>query len=168
MKIGQAGRAATLEPSAIRFYESVGVLPPPNRTPSGYRDYSDADVDLMQFVRRLKALELPLDDIRAIVSLRVAGEAPCRPVRDAIAREAKSVDDRIDQLVRLRSELRSMQQRMDATEDQWPESCVCHVIEESNQGASWGSHCSTSTDARTGRRSKPTWRPSVQTASRST
>lgn len=133
MKIGQAARAATLEPSAIRFYESEGILPRPNRTASGYRDYSDDDVDLMQFVRRLRSLELPLDDIKEIVSLRVAGEAPCRPVRDAIAREAKSVDDRIEELVRLRSELQAIQKRTDGTVDEWPESCVCHVIQATGE-----------------------------------
>ena len=94
------------------------------------RVYDEPDVELMRFVRRLRALELPLDDIREIVQLRTSGEAPCQPVRDAIARESEAVDDRIAELNRLRTELRSLQQRMDATVDQWPQACVCHVIEE--------------------------------------
>lgn len=130
MRIGQAAKQAFLEPSAIRFYESAGVLPPPRRTKAGYRDYDDRNVELMRFVRRLRSLELPLDDIREIVSLRANGEAPCRPVRDAIAREADAVDDRIGELTRLRTELRSLQERMDSIDDRWPTSCVCHVIEE--------------------------------------
>ena len=100
------------------------------RGDAGYRDYDETDIEVMRFVRRLRALELPLDDIREIVRLRTSGEAPCRPVRDAIARESEAVDDRIAELSRLRTELRSLQQRMDATVDQWPEACVCHVIEE--------------------------------------
>lgn len=130
MRIGQAAEQALLEASAIRFYESAGVLPPPARSEAGYRDYDKTDIEVMRFVRRLRRLELPLDDIREIVRLRVSGEAPCQPVRDAIAREAEAVDDRIAELTRLRTELRSLQQRMDATVDQWPEACVCHVIEE--------------------------------------
>lgn len=132
MRIGQAAEQAELEASAIRFYESVGVLPHPARSPAGYRVYDDADVELMRFVRRLRALELPLDDVREIAQLRISGEAPCRPVRDAITREAVAVDDRIDELMRLRTELRSLQRRMDAVVDQWPQSCVCHVIEETS------------------------------------
>ncbi|NND03291.1 MAG: MerR family transcriptional regulator [Acidimicrobiia bacterium] len=130
MRIGQAAEAAVLEASAIRFYESAGVLPPPARSDAGYRVYDEPDVELMRFVRRLRALGLPLDDIREIVQLRTSGEAPCQPVRDAIARESEAVDDRIAELNRLRTELRSLQQRMDATVDQWPQACVCHVIEE--------------------------------------
>ena len=130
VRIGQAAEQAVLEPSAIRFYESASVLPEPARSDAGYRVYGETDIELMRFVRRLRALELPLDDIREIVRLRVSGEAPCEPVRDAIARETDAVDDRITELTRLRSELRSLQRRMDAIVDQWPEACVCHVIEE--------------------------------------
>lgn len=119
-----------MERSAIRFYESTGVLPEPARSHSGYRVYTDTDVDLMRFVRRLRALQLPLDDIREIVRLRVSGEAPCQPVRQAIARESDAVDDRIAELTRLRSELRSLQDKARSVVDAWPNACVCHVIEE--------------------------------------
>lgn len=130
MKIGKAAQQAALEPSAIRFYESSGVLPAPSRSDGGYRDYDDADIELMQFVRRLRALGLPLDDIREIVELRVSGEAPCRPVREAIAREAESVDERIAELTRLHSELRALQKSMDSIDDEWPRACVCHLLGE--------------------------------------
>lgn len=133
MRIGQAADRASIEPSAIRFYESAGVLPEPARTHSGYRAYTETDVELMRFVRRLRALELPLDDVREIVRLRVSGEAPCQPVRQAIAREANAVDDRISELIRLRSELGSLQERMQTVVDEWPNSCVCHVIEETTE-----------------------------------
>lgn len=134
MRIGQAAEQALLEASAIRFYESAGVLPKPARSDAGYRVYGEADIELMRFVRRLRALELPLDDIREIVRLRTSGEAPCQPVRAAIAREAEAVDDRIAELTRLRAELRSLQERMDTIVDEWPQSCVCHVIEDTPVG----------------------------------
>ncbi|NNL68483.1 MAG: MerR family transcriptional regulator [Acidimicrobiia bacterium] len=130
MRIGRAAEQALLETSTIRFYESAGVLPEPVRSDAGYRDYDEPDVELMRFVRRLRALGLPLDDIREIVHLRVSGVAPCQPVRDAIAREAEAVDDRMAELARLRGELRSLQKRMDSIVDQWPQACVCHVIED--------------------------------------
>ncbi len=119
-----------MEASAIRFYESAGVLPEPTRSDAGYRVYDEADIELMRFARRLRALELPLHDVREIVQLRVSGEAPCQPVRDAITREAEAVDDRIAELTRLRSELQALQRRMDSIVDYWPQSCVCHIIEE--------------------------------------
>lgn len=129
MKIGEAAQQSALEPSAIRFYEQAGVLPVPARTPSGYREYTQEDVDLLGFVRRLRGLQLPLDDIRQIVSLRTAGEAPCRPVRDAIDREAAAIDARIEDLRHTRAELERLRSAASRLDDDWPTSCVCHVIE---------------------------------------
>ncbi len=129
MKISEAAHISDLEPSAIRFYETAGVLPAPARTASGYREYDEGDVELLQFVRRLRALELPLDDIREIVGLRTRGEAPCRSVRGAIDREAAKIDTRIEELRQLRSELVRLQEEASQITDEWPGSCVCHVIE---------------------------------------
>ncbi len=129
MRIGEVAAATGLEASAIRYYETHDIVPAPDRTDAGYRDYGDADVDLLRFVRRLRSLELPLDDVREIVSLRTRGEAPCAQVRDAITREAAAIDKRIDELIRLRDDLNRLQEAADRISDDWPRSCVCHVLE---------------------------------------
>ncbi len=129
MQIGEASRHSGLEASAIRFYEADGVLPSPDRMESGYRTYSDDDVELLRFVRRLRSLELPLDDIREIVGLRTRGEAPCRAVRAALDREANTMDARINDLQRLRTELLGLQAATANLSDDWPAACVCHVID---------------------------------------
>lgn len=129
MKISEAAQSSGLEPSSIRFYEKSGVLPGPPRTASGYRDYNQEDVELLRFVRRLRILELPLDDIKEIVGLQTAGEAPCRPVRAAIAREATAIDARIGELERLRNELKRLNDEASRVTDDWPRTCVCHVLE---------------------------------------
>jgi DNA-binding transcriptional MerR regulator len=129
MHIGEVARSVGLEASAIRYYETHGIVPRPERTPAGYRDYGDDDVELLRFVRRLRSLELPLDDVREIVSLRTEGQPPCTQVRDAISREAAAIDQRIDDLVRLRDELTRLQTEAEQIRDDWPTSCVCHVLE---------------------------------------
>lgn len=129
MHIGEVARSVGLEASAIRYYETHGIVPPPQRTPAGYREYGDDEVELLRFVRRLRSLELPLDDVREIVSLRTEGHPPCTQVRDAITREASAIDQRIDDLVRLRDELTRLQTEADKIRDDWPTSCVCHVLE---------------------------------------
>jgi DNA-binding transcriptional MerR regulator len=87
------------------------------------------DVELLRFVRRLRGLELPLDDVREIVALRTRGEAPCAMVRTAIAREAVAIDRRIEDLLQLRDELSRLRTAADKITDDWPTSCVCHILE---------------------------------------
>jgi|SRR3990172_5686508 len=129
MQIGEVARSVGLEASAIRYYETHGIVPPPERTPAGYRDYDDDDVELLRFVRRLRSLQLPLDDVREIISLRTDGQAPCAQVREALARETTAIDQRIEDLQRLRDELTRLQTAADQIRDDWPTSCVCHVLE---------------------------------------
>lgn len=129
MQIGEVARSVGLEASAIRYYETHGIVPEPQRTPAGYREYDAEDVELLRFVRRLRSLELPLDDVREIVSLRTDGQAPCTQVREAIAREATTIDRRIEDLRRLRNELNRLQTAAEQVNDDWPTSCVCHVLE---------------------------------------
>ncbi len=135
MRIGEVARSTGLETSAIRYYEENGIVPEPQRTAAGYRDYEAVDVELLRFVRRLRSLELPLDDVREIVSLRTDGQAPCTQVRAAITREAAAIDRRIDDLGRLRDELTRLQAAADGIGDDWPTSCVCHVLETANSNA---------------------------------
>ena len=129
MRIGEAARLSGLEASAIRFYETRGIVPVPNRTGAGYRDYSTNEVELLRFVRRLRSLELPLDDVREIVGLQVDDQAPCASVRTALARETAAIDQQIEDLHRLRDELRRLQMAAEQITDEWPTTCVCHVLQ---------------------------------------
>ncbi|MVO87162.1 MerR family transcriptional regulator [Streptomyces sp. p1417] len=65
MRIGDAAAAAGTTPRALRFYEERGLLPPPRRTPTGQREYGPGDVARVRVVRRLLALGLTVEDLRA-------------------------------------------------------------------------------------------------------
>ncbi len=64
MRIGDASRLSGLRASAIRHYEAHDMVPMPERNGAGYREYGSDDVELLRFVRQLRSLELPLDDVR--------------------------------------------------------------------------------------------------------
>lgn len=130
MRIGELGEQVGVDPPTIRFYESVGVLPQPERTPAGYRTYGPADADRLRFVALARSLDLPLDDIREILGLRDRGEAPCAYVRDLLNRQAENVEQRIGALERLADELRRLRRRARALPDiPAGDPCVCHILE---------------------------------------
>ena len=131
LTISEVAEASGLAASAIRYYESEGILPDPVRSPSGYRGYSADDVDVVRFVARLRALEFPLSAVREIVALRRDGKAPCAAVRRSIANELASIRGRISELERLERELRQLEANASNLPDDWPTDCVCTVIEGS-------------------------------------
>ena len=130
MRIGELAGRLGLNPRTIRFYESIGVLPEPPRTPSGYRDYDRSDLERLRFIRLAQSLGLGLDDIREVLALRDRGEAPCPYVRRVIDEPAQDIDRRIGELERLRTELRRLQRVARSLPDAASnDRCVCHILE---------------------------------------
>lgn len=58
LTIGQLSNLAGLPTKTIRYYEDLAVLPPPDRSDSGYRLYSDIDVRRVELVRRARTLDM--------------------------------------------------------------------------------------------------------------
>jgi MerR family transcriptional regulator, copper efflux regulator len=130
MRIGEVANAVGVDPPTIRYYESVGVLPEPERTSSGYRAYSPADVERLRFVTLARTLGIGLDDIRQILGLRDRGEAPCGYVRGVLDAQVEAVAERILQLQALSGELRRLQRAARTLPDIGAEDpCVCHILE---------------------------------------
>jgi MerR family copper efflux transcriptional regulator len=69
MNIGEAAEAAGISAKMIRHYETVGLIPAPDRRESGYRDYSADDVNRLRFVRRSRELGFSIDQIRDLLRL---------------------------------------------------------------------------------------------------
>ncbi|WP_233520346.1 MerR family transcriptional regulator [Prauserella sp. PE36] len=78
MTVGQVAAAAGLTRKAVRLYEYRGLLPPVPRTPACYRLYDQADVETLTFIRHARALDLSLDEIRTILTLRRDGTPRAR------------------------------------------------------------------------------------------
>ncbi|MBL8552233.1 MAG: helix-turn-helix domain-containing protein [Hyphomonadaceae bacterium] len=103
--IGAAARLTGLKVPTIRFYEQEGLLNPPERTQSGRRLYSPADVQRLAFIRHARALGFELDDIRSLLDLSDQPARSCEEA-DQIARmHLSGVESRIAQLQALKSEL---------------------------------------------------------------
>lgn len=78
--IGQLARLAGIKPVTVRFYERSGLLPKPQRAPSGYRVYDEAALAQVRFIRKAQSLGFRLDEIRRILSLRGRGKETCQCV----------------------------------------------------------------------------------------
>lgn len=109
--IGRAAAAAGLNPKTLRYYEAVGLLPPPVRTQSRYRVYSPDAMRRLGFIVKAKRLGLTLREIREILGIRDGGQAPCVHLQHMLLRKVQEVDYRIAELTSLRRELRLLVRR---------------------------------------------------------
>ncbi|RYF35221.1 MAG: Cu(I)-responsive transcriptional regulator [Comamonadaceae bacterium] len=69
MAIGQAAQASGVSARMVRHYEGLGLLRAVARTESGYRQYSEADVHSLRFIKRARELGFSMDEIGELVGL---------------------------------------------------------------------------------------------------
>jgi DNA-binding transcriptional MerR regulator len=103
VRIGQAAEAAGMTTKTLRFYEERGLLPAAERAPNGYRDYGEATVERLGFIRRARTAGLSLAQIGEILSVRDHGHAPCARVADLLAGQLAALDAQLAELGALRA-----------------------------------------------------------------
>jgi len=104
--IGKLAEAVGVSVQAVRYYERLGLLPPAQRTSSGYRVYSPETVDRLRFIRQSQAVGFRLDEIREILRIKYAGKSPCNCVRGMLEQKLKEVEDRLREWAAFRQQLR--------------------------------------------------------------
>ena len=105
MKIGEVARQADVSVDTVRFYERVGVLPPPERTASGYRDYAPATVGRIRLTRELQAIGFTLGDAVGALAAHDAGGATCASERWRLEAVLARVDAKLAELSALRERI---------------------------------------------------------------
>jgi DNA-binding transcriptional MerR regulator len=105
MKIGEVAEQAGVSVDTVRFYERRGVLPPPDRTPSGYRIFGPAAVERIRVARRLQQLGLTLDEVIDALHAGDAGGATCESERWRLEAALERIDRQIAALEAGRDEI---------------------------------------------------------------
>jgi MerR family Zn(II)-responsive transcriptional regulator of zntA len=129
MQIGEVADRVGIATSAIRFYEDKGLIPEPQRTDAGYRDYDPAVVDRIRFIRAGQAVGLTLRELNQVLQIRDEGESPCRHVTDLLDIRIHDVEQRIEELQTLRRDLTAMRRnanRLDPAD--CPPESVCRIV----------------------------------------
>lgn len=129
MRIGEVSDRSGVPVKTIRYYEEIGVLAAPVRSASGYREFDEAVLERLAFIRSAQAVGLTLGEIRGIVALRDDGHTPCGHVLDLLRGRASEFDRRIRELRSLQAELKRLAERARNLD---PADCephgVCHLV----------------------------------------
>ena len=108
MTIGRLARRAGVTVDTLRFYERQGIIARPRRLISGYRNYSDEDIDRLQFVKDAKGLGFSLREIRELLSMGVRSTHECGPLTRKAESKLTEMTTEIARLQRLQRTLRKM------------------------------------------------------------
>jgi len=106
--IGDLATETGVKIPTIRYYESIGLIPAPPRSEGNQRRYDPSALERLRFIAHARAMGFPMPELRAM--LRIAGhrDAPCGDIDTLVRTRLADVEQRLERLTALRSELRSM------------------------------------------------------------
>ncbi|OGN86692.1 MAG: hypothetical protein A2X23_04900 [Chloroflexi bacterium GWC2_73_18] len=132
MRIGRVAHRLRVSPEAIRFYEREGLLPPPRRGESGYRDYDDADLERLRLLQGLRQLELRLPEAARLAVMCEAGR--CDEVSDElrglIRQQRAEIERRLAELAHLDRRLAELDRQL--AEGRLPQAVIGRSEEEAD------------------------------------
>ena len=105
MLIGDLAKLSDVTPATIRFYEELGLLSRPRRSPAGYRHYVETAIEELRFIKKGQGLGFSLEEIGEILKMSREGETPCGHVLDMAQRNLAAADERIRHLQAFRDRL---------------------------------------------------------------
>jgi MerR family mercuric resistance operon transcriptional regulator len=105
MRIGEVAAEAAVNIQTLRYYERVGLLPPPGRRSSGYRMYGPEAVRRVRFIKRAQELGFTLSEIGDLLALREQSETSCAKVETRAAATLERIAEKIRDLANMRDAL---------------------------------------------------------------
>ncbi len=118
--IGQLASQADVPTSTVRYYERRGLLRCEARTRANYRQYGEATLERLRFIRSAQAAGFTLVDIRSLLRFRDGDSVPCGEVQELITA-------RLDRVRRELAHLSEVEQLL----QQWDR--VCRAAERTGR-----------------------------------
>lgn len=106
--IGQMSRETGVNIETIRYYERIGIMPKPDRTEGGNRQYDHDQLKRLFFIRRARGLGFSLEEIRGLFEMVDRKDFSCGEVHDLTVDHLASVQDKIANLIKLEKALKKM------------------------------------------------------------
>lgn len=133
LKIGEIAAHCGVTLETIRYYEKVGLLPAPLRSPNGYRAYDAAHVEQLAFIRHCRDLDMPLTDIAALRQFANRPSDGCGEIDALIETHLARVRDRLASLQKLACQLHALRATC-ASERSVQECGILHELTVAAQG----------------------------------
>lgn len=143
MRIGELGSSVNVGIETIRYYEKIGLLPEPCRSPNGYRTYTSVHLERLAFIRHCRMLDIPISEIKLILdSSQSKLDMDCSEINQLIDKQLTRVRARLVSMKRLEKQLLAL--RACCEEEHVINECgILHELEQAARGEECACHSDT-------------------------
>ncbi|MGL4205354.1 MAG: Cu(I)-responsive transcriptional regulator [Aeromonadaceae bacterium] len=108
MNIGELAKRSGVSAKMIRHYESLGLLPQPRRSDSGYRQYGEEGIRELLFIRQARELGFALKQIEQLLQLWRDPARASSDVKRLAQEQMRELGQKIEQLQRMQQSLAAL------------------------------------------------------------
>lgn len=130
MRIGEVAATLGISADALRYYETIGLLPRVGRSGGGLRIYGKKDLSRLRFIRRAKKMGFSLEEVASLLSFREKPQRAKPRVRELAHRKLAEIERHLAELAALRDELRLLTRLCGA------EPSGCPILDEMDRNTS--------------------------------
>lgn len=105
LTVGQLAKDTQVNIETIRYYVRRGLIHPPPRRESGYRQFSKDTIARVRFIKRAQEVGFTLKEISELLSLRVAPDTTCADIKERAEGKIAEVEQKIQALQRIKKAL---------------------------------------------------------------
>ena len=135
LTIGELSSESGVKVETIRYYESVNLMPRPERTAGKQRRYSLEDIKRLAFIRHARELGFEVSAVREMLGLVNNPHASCEKIDEIARTHLTAVEERLASLKALRKELLRMVDHCGVGKI-----AECHIVEVLYDHAKCKSH----------------------------
>jgi MerR family transcriptional regulator, copper efflux regulator len=132
MNIGEAAGASGVSAKTIRYYEAAGLIAAANRTRSGYRVYTQADVFTLRFIKRARELGFSIERIRRLLDLWQDKSRASRDVKRLALDHIAEIRAKVAAMTSMRDAVQELADACDG--DERPECPILRDLEGAGGG----------------------------------
>ncbi len=105
---GELAVQSGVNAETIRYYESIALMPEPQRTAGGHRVYAPPQVQRLNFIRRCREIGFTLEEVRELLSLVDGEQVSCKQVKSIAENHLNDIREKIADLKKMEKTLRTM------------------------------------------------------------
>ena len=110
-QIGELARLSGVQVETVRYYEAQKLMPKPGRSQGNYRQYSQAHLERLSFIRHCRSLDMSMDEIRQLLRAKENPSFDCGEVNAVLDRHIAHVAQRLTELRSLKKQLVELRTR---------------------------------------------------------